>query len=396
MTAPDTRSPNQPVSPTPAPGRVLLVDDDPRVLETFARILERVGYLVQGVVSGAAASAALARATFDVVVTDIRMPGLDGIALLKSIRDTDSDLPVVVITGAPALDTAIAAVEHGAIQYLIKPPPPGSLETAVARAVARHRLAMLRRQDLERLTAAAADSTGVDDDTLTASLAQLWMAYLPLIRWSTREIYGYEALVRSRHPTVGRPDQIVGAAEQLGRLPELGLSIRQMVVQNTENLPPEISVFVNLHPSDLLDDGLLDPSSPFTLHSGRFVLEITERAHLDDIPDARGRVGSLRLCGFRIAVDDLGAGHAGLASISQLEPDIVKLDMSLVRNVQNEPIKARLVRSIVGSCREMGFEIVAEGVENAAERDALVDIGCDLMQGYLFARPASGFPEPKY
>jgi EAL domain-containing protein (putative c-di-GMP-specific phosphodiesterase class I) len=376
---------------------VLLVDDDPRVLETFARVLERVGYEVQGVVSGAAAAAALTRAAFDVVVTDIRMPGLDGIALLKSIRDTDSDLPVVVITGAPALDTAIAAVEHGAIQYLVKPPPPGSLETAVARAVARHRLAMLRRQDLERLTAAAAENTGgYDDDTLTAALAQLWMAYQPLVRWSTRETYGYEALVRSRHPTMSRPDQLLAAAEQLGRLSELGLFIRHMVVQNTENLPPEISVFVNLHPTDLLDESLTDPTSPFVLHSSRFLLEITERAHLDDIPDARGRVGALRMCGFRIAIDDLGAGHAGLASISQLEPDIVKLDMSLVRNVQNEPIKARLVRSIVSSCREMGFEIIAVGVENALERDALVDIGCDLMQGYLFARPGNGFPEPKY
>ena len=396
MTAPDTRSPTKVVSSSPAPGRVLLVDDDLRVLETFARILERVGYEVQGVVSAASASAALARATFDVVVTDIRMPGLDGIALLKSIRDTDSELPVVVITGAPALDTAIAAVEHGAIQYLVKPPPPGSLETAVARAVARHRLSVLRRQDLERLTAAAAQSTGVDDDTLTASMTQLWMAYQPLVRWTTRETFGYEALVRSKHPTLGRPDQIISAAEQLGRLPELGLLIRHMVVQNTENLSPELAVFVNLHPSDLLDDSLIDGSSPFVMHSARFVLEITERAHLDDIPDARGRVGALRLCGFRIAIDDLGAGHAGLASISQLEPDIVKLDMSLVRNVQNEPIKARLVRSIVGSCREMGFEIIAEGVENIAERDALAGIGCDLMQGYLFAHPAAGFPDAKF
>src|SRR2546423_12460683 len=150
MPVPDRRANEQPsaVSTPAAPGRVLLVDDDPRVLETFARILERVGYEVQGVVSGSAAVAALGRSSFDVVVTDIRMPGVDGIALLKAVRDRDAELPVVVVTGVPALETAIAAVEHGAVQYLLKPPPSGALETAAAKAVARHRLAPPPRQNL--------------------------------------------------------------------------------------------------------------------------------------------------------------------------------------------------------------------------------------------------------
>ena len=126
------------------------------------------------------------------------------------------------------------------------------------------------------------------------------------------------------------------------------------------------------------------------------VLEVTERAGLDDVKDARTRVEKLKKMGFRIAVDDLGAGHAGLASISQLEPDIVKLDMSLVRNVHNEPIKLRLVRSIVSTCREMGFEVIAEGVETPEERDALAEVGLDIMQGYLFAVPARGFLPPKF
>jgi EAL domain-containing protein (putative c-di-GMP-specific phosphodiesterase class I) len=377
-----------------AAGRVLLVDDDPRVLEIFSRVLERAGYQVRAVTSGAAASAALGNGPFDVVVTDIRMPDLDGIALLKAIHDRDAELPVVVITGAPALDTAIAAVEHGAIQYLLKPPGPGSLEAAVARAVERRKAANTRRTG-ERAPTADADAAA-DQDSFSAALDLLWMAYQPLVRWSTRTVFGYEALVRSSHPVLSRPDLLLAAAERLERLPDLGRRIREQVLLNTALLPAHLTVFVNLHPSDLLDESLNDPDSAFVMNSGRFVLEITERAHLDDIPDARERVGALRLSGFRIAIDDLGAGHAGLASISQLEPEIVKLDMSLVRNVHNEPIKARLVRSIVGTCREMGFEIIAEGVETPHERDALVELGCDLMQGYLFARPVAGFPEPKY
>jgi EAL domain-containing protein (putative c-di-GMP-specific phosphodiesterase class I) len=262
----------------------------------------------------------------------------------------------------------------------------------VAKAVERRRASTLRRTG-DRMAAVDDDA---DQDSFSAALDLLWMAYQPLVRWSTRGVFGYEALVRSSHPKLSRPDLLLAAAEQLDRLPDLGRRIREQVVLNTALLPPDLSVFVNLHPSDLLDETLNDPTSVFVMNSGRFVLEITERAHLDDIPDARSRVGALRLSGFRIAIDDLGAGHAGLASISQLEPEIVKLDMSLVRNVHNEPIKARLVRSIVGTCREMGFEIIAEGVETPAERDALAELGCDLMQGYLFARPVAGFPEPKF
>jgi EAL domain-containing protein (putative c-di-GMP-specific phosphodiesterase class I) len=367
----------------PSPGgSILLVDDDARVLTLFTRRLERAGYKVQPVISGQAAARALGAENFDVVVTDIRMPDLDGIGLLRAIHDRDPELPVVVITGAPALDTAIAAVEHGAIQYLLKPPGPGSLEAAVARAVERRRAATVRRTG-ERQMMQKLDDTA-EGDAFSAALELLWMAYQPLVRWTTREVFGYEALV------------LLGAAERLNRLPELGKKIRDLVLVNTALLPPEMSVFVNLHPNDLLDEGLNDPGSPFVMNASRFVLEITERAHLDDIPDARARVGALRMSGFRIAIDDLGAGHAGLASISQLEPEIVKLDMSLVRNVQNEPIKARLVRSIVSTCRELGFEIIAEGVETPPERDALLELGCDLMQGYLFARPVAGFPEPKF
>jgi EAL domain-containing protein (putative c-di-GMP-specific phosphodiesterase class I) len=100
--------------------------------------------------------------------------------------------------------------------------------------------------------------------------------------------------------------------------------------------------------------------------------------------------------GYRIAIDDLGAGYAGLTSFAQLEPEVVKLDISLVRDVHKEPTKQKLVRSMVGLCREMGLHTIVEGIEAVEERDALVDLGCDLMQGYLFAKPDRPFPAPRW
>src|SRR5262249_2875296 len=116
------------------------------------------------------------------------------------------------------------------------------------------------------------------------------------------------------------------------------------------------------------------------------------RASLDVVGHLRPRIALLRRAGFRIAVDDLGAGYAGLASFAQLEPDVVKIDMSLVRGIHLNPTKRRGGRPPVPLCSARRVLMVVEGVETAAERDTLVELGCDLLQGYLFARPA--YPSP--
>ncbi len=153
---------------------------------------------------------------------------------------------------------------------------------------------------------------------------------------------------------------------------------------------------MNLHPRDLVDTDLLDRNSALASIADKVVLEITERVSLGDIHNVRATVARLRERGFRIAVDDLGAGYAGLSSFALLEPEIVKLDMSLVRDIDQSPVKQKLVRSMTALCRDVGILIVAEGIETVAERDTLLEIGCDLMQGYLIARPGRAFPEPRW
>jgi EAL domain-containing protein (putative c-di-GMP-specific phosphodiesterase class I) len=128
----------------------------------------------------------------------------------------------------------------------------------------------------------------------------------------------------------------------------------------------------------------------------RVVLEITERAALEDVSEVREKVAALRTLGFRIAIDDLGAGYAGLTAFAQLEPEVVKLDMSLVRDVHEQPTKRRLIKSMTELCQDMGRVVIAEGIETAEERDAIADLGCDLMQGYLFAKPGKPFPAVRW
>jgi EAL domain-containing protein (putative c-di-GMP-specific phosphodiesterase class I) len=218
------------------------------------------------------------------------------------------------------------------------------------------------------------------------------MVYQPIVCWSKRSVFAYEGLVRSAEPALPNPGAFLTAAERLHRLDEVGRAIRGRVagamIEDRVH-----TVFVNLHTRDLLDEALYNPESPLSQVARRVVLEITERAALDEVRDVRDRVARLRKMGYRVAVDDLGAGYAGLTSFAQLEPDVVKLDMSLVRNVNKEPTKLKLIRSMISLCAEMGLLVVAEGVETSEERDVLVDLGCDYLQGYLFARPGSPFPE---
>jgi EAL domain-containing protein (putative c-di-GMP-specific phosphodiesterase class I) len=127
------------------------------------------------------------------------------------------------------------------------------------------------------------------------------------------------------------------------------------------------------------------------------VLEITERSSLERVDGLGARLGKLRKLGFQIAVDDLGAGYAGLSSFSQLEPEVVKLDMSLVRGIAASSRKRSVVRAMMELAgRDLGMLVICEGIETTDERDTLATLGADLLQGFLFAKPSREFVKPTW
>ena len=93
-------------------------------------------------------------------------------------------------------------------------------------------------------------------------------------------------------------------------------------------------------------------------------------------------------CGFKTAIDDFGAGYAGMKLLADFQPDLIKIDMDLIRHVDTDRPRQAIVRSLVYLCKEMNIKVIAEGIETAGERDFLRDAGISLMQGYLFAKPA--------
>jgi EAL domain-containing protein (putative c-di-GMP-specific phosphodiesterase class I) len=375
--------------------RILVVDDEPSLLRAITRTLESAGFQVSAAEDGARAMQLLDEHSFDAVLTDVSMPGMDGIALLRAVRERDLEVPVLLLTGKPDLESAAKAVRYGASEYLIKPISNAELESTIRRAVSMSGLARAKRDSIRLLDTGhpeAGDRAGLEV-TLNRALDSMWMAYQPIVDAATRSVFGYEALLRSGEPALPHPGAVLDAAERLGRLDDVGRSVRRKAPEPMHRVPPPVLLFVNLHASDLNDDTLTSPSAPLSSLALRVVLEITERMSLEAVKDAPSKVARLRELGFRIAVDDLGAGYAGLTSFAQLEPEFVKLDMSLVRDVHKNPVKRKLVRSMTALCKDMGIIDVAEGIEVAEERDVVIELGCDLLQGYLLAKPGKPFPD---
>lgn len=379
-------------------GRVLVVDDEPALRRAMSRAIAGRGHEVVEAASGQEAIEQLLPGRFDVVVSDIQMSGLDGMQLLREVRARDADLPVVLVTGAPDIRTAIEATEFGALLYLTKPFELAKLTQVIERAIVLHRDALAKREALQRVDAAAelADNRAELGHGFDRALATLWMAFQPIVRPSDQTTLGYEALVRSRERSLPHPGALIGAAETLGRLPDLGRTIRRAAAGAMPDAPPGALLFVNLHSRDLLDDALYFEAEALSGIAERVVLEITERASLEDVPDFRARVARLREMGFRLAVDDLGAGYAGLTSLTSLEPEIVKLDMALVRGVAASAKQRKLIRSMTALCQDLEISVVVEGVETVEERDVLLELGCEYFQGYLYARPEAPFPTVRW
>ncbi len=384
--------------PRQKPPTVLVVDDDRAVVRAFGRIIASSGILVNPAWDPAAALRAIEETRYDAVICDIGLPGMSGIALARQVRRRWPEVPIILVTGDPRLDTALEAFELGAVEYMPKPVDAAKLAATVKRAVNLHRLAQMRQEAFESLEEEGPRSLefAAVSEALDRALSGLWVAFQPIVDWSKKKVVGYEALLRSRDDTLRSPPQVLDAAEQVGRIHDVGSRVRDLAAAAFQHADDGSLLFLNLHPHDMLDASLYDPSHPLVKMADRVVLEITERSSVHDVMDLQGRAEGLRKLGYRLAVDDLGAGYAGLSSFAVLEPELAKLDMSLVRSIHTSPVRQRLVASMVSLCRELGNRVVAEGIETVEELETLAGLGCDLMQGYFFAKPGPPFPDVSF
>ena len=213
----------------------------------------------------------------------------------------------------------------------------------------------------------------------------------------THELVGVEALVRWRHPTRGLvpPDDFVPIAEELtviGAIDRAVLEQSLVLFRRWRDLGfrvPRFSVNVSLR--RLQDEGLVQGLCDLNIEPGVVSFELVETIYLDDRGETFSRtIDQIKALGIDIEIDDFGTGYASIVSLTKLKPRRLKIDRQLVTPIVRSDAQRRLVQSIVDIGRSLDIEIVAEGVETMEHARLLRDLGCDILQGYAFAKPMSG------
>ena len=217
--------------------------------------------------------------------------------------------------------------------------------------------------------------------------------YQPLFDSTSGQVYGYEALTRGpSNSTLHAPLPLIQAATQAGRLFELDVVCRELAIRRFQELALPGRLFLNVNPLSLMAPDFkpgetLRLLNEVQLPPERVVIEITEQQPLDDYAVLKAAVDHYTQAGFEIAIDDLGAGYAGLRLWSELRPSYVKIDHHFIENISTDNVKREFVRSIAGMAARLGCQVVAEGIETAEDYAVVQGLGVRLHQGYHLARP---------
>jgi EAL domain-containing protein (putative c-di-GMP-specific phosphodiesterase class I)/CheY-like chemotaxis protein len=371
--------------------RILAVDEDPSERWTIERILRGEGHeVVQASIVDEAVRLAGDR-TFDVALVDYEVHNQQGISVLQRLREVQPACLRVLVTGNLESGTVVDAVNRGEVTRLIsKPLDPSRLIDAVDQVLSSRR----RLVEVARVQEAVASEQErlMLDECLKGDDLQL--AIQPILRVSKDsssepDLFAYECLLRSTHSVLSGPLPVLKAAERHGMLSDLAAVVVKRAVHWMEKLPPEIMLFMNLHPDELGDpDGMLERLQPLVPWAKRVVLEITERSRLQGLDSWERAVKQVTNLGFSTAVDDLGAGYSSLSVLAELQPSFVKVDMSIVRGVDRDERKQRLIDLLCRFAEATDAKLVAEGVETEAESAVLEECGADFLQGYLYGRPS--------
>ncbi len=216
------------------------------------------------------------------------------------------------------------------------------------------------------------------------------MAFQPIVDTRDNSIFAYEALIRG---LAGE-----GALEMLSKVNEdnryiFDQSCRVKAVELASRLQIPCFISINFLPNAVYQAATciratLEAARRYNFPTSRLIFEITENEELVDKAHLKSIITEYKRQGFKTAIDDFGAGYSGLNLLAEFQPDIIKLDMAMVRDIDRDPVRQAIVQGILGVCKALNIDVIAEGIESLAELRLLQGMGVHLFQGYLFAKPA--------
>jgi EAL domain-containing protein (putative c-di-GMP-specific phosphodiesterase class I)/CheY-like chemotaxis protein len=367
--------------------RILIVDDDSNVRRMLSLMLRRSGYEVEAAEDGAHALRMAVKTSYDAAIVDYRMPPPDGLELLTRLRDYQPRCVRILMSGALDLPMVMTAINRGEVSRVVQKPFSGhAILAAVTEAIA------ARTRLEESCIGAAVDAREEQRRQLEECLSgdALTLALQPIVRASDGSVRGYEALLRSSHPTLDNPQRVITAAEATDMLNRVADHVAAAAERWLTTLPDDVDLFINVHPAELSDREVVNHRlERLQRWSRRIVLEITERSDVLHLDGWRSTLDLITRSGFRFAVDDLGSGYNSLAVLAELRPAFMKVDRSIVCNVERDEHKQRLLELLSLFARATNTQLVVEGIETETESAVVRKVGVDLLQGYLFGWPQS-------
>jgi EAL domain-containing protein (putative c-di-GMP-specific phosphodiesterase class I) len=380
--------------------RVVIIDDTPANVDLLDAVFRRAGLQhLYPVTDPRQALETIEAVDPDLVVLDLHMPWVDGFAILAEIvrRAAGSYLPVLVMTADTTSDACHRALTEGARDFLTKPFDFTDVVLRVGNLLETRKL----HQDLRRASGALAAELGQIRQQETADQAAhqatldlvravlsgdaMHMVFQPVVDTASEVIIGYEALARFAVEPQRGPDKWFADASAVGLGPALELAAVSRALDALPDLPEQAFLAVNVSPETLLGAELVALATPDI--APRVVLELTEHNPIEDYAPVIRALAPLRSRGVRLAVDDTGAGYASLRHILALSPDIIKLDLSLVRDINHDAARRALAAALTSFASDTGTGLIAEGVETADQLATLTSLGIRWAQGYYLGRP---------
>jgi EAL domain-containing protein (putative c-di-GMP-specific phosphodiesterase class I)/FixJ family two-component response regulator len=379
------------------PIRVLLADDEPALRTALGELLSHVDRVeLIGTAPDAEEAIRIAELGHpDVALVDVRMPEGGGPHAARGISRVSPTTRVIALSAYEDRANVLEMLRAGAVGYLVKGAGVEELVEGIRKVaeggtilaaevvdgVVSELAAQLRRAEIEQ---EAGEALRGDLERFVSGHG-VWIVYHPIQALDTREEVGLEALARFGSIPMKPPDEWFADATTLALGYQLELRTIRLALEALPRVPDTDFLAVNCSQAVAASDDVAELLDGL---EHRIVLEITEHEAIEDYGALAERLAPLRERGLRVAVDDVGAGYASLRHALELAPDIVKMDISLTRDVDREPGKRALASALISFADETDMTIVAEGIETAGELHTLKELGVRYGQGFYLAEPA--------
>lgn len=382
--------------------RVLIADDEEAVLDVLHALMASEPDLeVAGAATDAETAIELAsREQPDVALLDVRMPGGGGPRAAREILRRSPPTKVIALSAHEEVDSVLEMLRAGALGYVVKGESTEAIIRAIHRALEEQTtfstrvtedVAHVLAEQLHRVSRGSEQRRQERADRIRDVLEGegLEIVFQPILDVREDEVVGLEALARFTALPRRAPDVWFAEAAAAGLLVDLELGAVRATLANLDQLPEDAYVSVNVSPGTIKSPRLAEALE--TAPAERLVLEMTEHARVDDYPALSTALSGLRARGLRLAVEDAGAGFASLRHIVLLDPDLIKLDVTLTRDVHKDEARRALVAALVAFGAQIDADVVAEGVENEEQLNVLKEVGVRFAQGFFLSPP---YPVP--